>query len=153
MAFHFEFDLTNQILECRFSEVVTEDNLNDFYCLAALFAEALDPLAGLVDFSAVTSFQTNAEFMRKVAGLPPVMPRTERPRVMVAPANHIFGLMRLLGIAGATTRPNFHVVRRVQEAWAMLGVRNPQFRPIIEALEPALKTRADFRYSDVSPTC
>lgn len=135
MAFRFDFDLANRILRCRFSEVITENELMYFYRMAVLLAESLDPLAGLVDFSAVTSFKTNAEFMRKLAALPPIMPKTERVRVMVAPADQIFGLARLFEMDGKASRPNHHVVRSVREASAILGLQEPEFRPIPEALE------------------
>ncbi len=138
MAFRFEFDPANRILRCRFSEAVTEDELTYFYRMATLLAESLDPLAGLVDFSAVTSFKTNAEFMRKLAALPPIMPKTERIRVIVAPADQIFGLARLFEMQGKASRPNLHVVRSVREAWAILGVQEPEFRPIPEAFESRL---------------
>ncbi len=140
MAFHLEFDPTNRILGCRFSEAVTDDELTYFYRMATLLAESLDPLAGLVDFSAVTSFESNAEFMRKLAALPPIMPKTERIRVMVAPTDHIFGLARLFGIEGEATRPNHYVVHCVREAWELLGVQEPEFRPIPEAFESRLES-------------
>jgi hypothetical protein len=139
MALRFEFDPTNRILRCRFSEVVTGDDLTYFYRMAVLLAESLDPLAGLVDFSGVTSFKTNAEFMRKLAALPPIMPKTERIRVMLAPTDQIFGLARLFEMEGKATRPNHHVVRCVREAWVILGIQKPEFRAISEALEIRLE--------------
>jgi len=139
MAFRFEFDPTNRILGCRFSGVVTEEGLMHFYRLGALLAESLDPLRGLVDFSGVTSFNTNAGFMRRLAALPPMMPKAERVRVMVAPADDVFGLVSLFGIEGEGTRPNYHVVRDVREAWAILGVHEPEFQPIPKALESPLE--------------
>jgi len=58
---------------------------------------------------------------------------------MVAPADDVFGLTRLFGIAGEATRPNYHVVRSEREAWAILGVQKPEFRPIPEALESRMR--------------
>ncbi len=35
-------------------------------------------------------------------------------------------------IAGEATRPNLHVVRTIEEAWAILDVEAPQFGPLLE---------------------
>jgi hypothetical protein len=135
MAFRFAFNPTHRILRCDFSDTVTDEDLTYYYRMAALLAESLDPLAGLFDFSAVTPLKSSPEFMRGLAALPPVMPQLDRPRVLVAPADHVFGLARVFEIEGEATRPNFHVVRTMEEAWAILGVREPEFQPVPKALE------------------
>lgn len=136
MAFRFEFDLTHRIIGIKFSGRVTEDDLIGFYRMAALLVESLDPLSAIIDFSDVNSFESTAQFMRRLAALPPAMPKTERPRVVVAPRDDTFGLSRLFAVEGEATRPNFHVVRSAQQACAILGVQEPKFEAITRALEP-----------------
>lgn len=135
MAFRFEFDSIHRIFRIKFSERVTEDDLTYFYRMAALLVESLDPLSAIIDFSDVSSFESSAQFIRELAGLPPVMPKMERPRVVVAPKDYVFGLSRLFGVEGEATRPNFHVVRSTREACAILGVEEPEFEAITKALE------------------
>ena len=135
MAFVFEFDPIHRIIGIRFSEDVTSDDLMYFYRMAALLVESFDPLSAIIDFSEVTTVNTDPQFMRELASLPPAMPHRERPRVVVAPSDKIFGFARLFEIHGETTRPSFHVVRSTREAWAIIGVHEPEFKPIAEAWE------------------
>jgi hypothetical protein len=135
MAFRFEFDPAHRILGIRFWDRVTEDDLSYFYRMSALLVGSLDPASAVIDFSDVTSFDSSAQFMKRLAALPPAMPRAERPRIVVAPQDEVFGLARLFEMAGEATRPNFHVVRSTREAWAILGVEEPRFKAIPEALE------------------
>jgi hypothetical protein len=136
MAFRFEFDSIHRVLRIKFSETVTNEDLIYFYRMSTLLVESLDPLSAIIDFAAVTSFESSADFMRNLAALPPAMPKQERPRVVIAPADHVFGLARLFGTAGEATRPSFHVVRTEQQAWAILGIQEePEFKPVQQALE------------------
>jgi hypothetical protein len=107
MAFHFEFDPIHRIIRIRFSDRVTDDDLTYFYRMSALLVGSLDPLSAVIDFSAVDSFESSAEFMRRQAELPPVMPRRERPRIVVAPRDDVFALARVFAAEGEATRPNF----------------------------------------------
>ncbi len=138
MAFRFELDPVHRILRTEFSNSVTEDDLMYFYRMSALFVENIDPLSAITDFSAATSIECSAEFIRSLAALPPAMPKTERPRVVVAPMDQVFGLARIFAAEGAATRPNFHVVRSVQEALAIIGTQEPEFIAMPLALESRL---------------
>ena len=135
MAFQFEFDSTNRILRCRFSGQVTDEDLLGFYRTAKLLAESLDPLAGIVDFSSVTDFKATPPKLRELAAFPPVMPQQERVRVIVAPSDDVFGMVRIFEIAGEATRPSLHVVRSARLAWAIIGIEEPEFKSISEAHE------------------
>lgn len=53
-----------------------------------------------------------------------------RPRVVVAPQKHAFGLFRMFQIAGEDTRPLLQVVHTMDEAFAALGVQSPHFEPL-----------------------
>ena len=75
------------------------------------------------------AFEITAEDMRKLAMWPPVDPVVARPKVVVAPADRVFGMPRMFGMWGEGTRPNFHVVRTFREAFAILRVVNPKFLP------------------------
>ncbi len=60
------------------------------------------------------------------------MPKMDRPRVIIAPADHAFGMARIFEIEGEATRPNLHVVRSAKEAFVIFGVEmeEAQFGPI-----------------------
>ena len=130
MPYHFEYDSANRILRIWFEGRVTDEILSEYYRVAPKYVALTDPVAGIVDFSAVTLFEVSPETIRELAKLPPMMPRPERPRFVIAPSAHIFGLARMFELHGQDTRPNLHVVRTAEEVWTMLGVKAPKFEPL-----------------------
>ena len=130
MPYQFDFDSTNRILRGRLDGCVTDEVLQEYYRAAARYAAQFDPLRGITDFSAVTSFEVSAQTVRNLARSTPVMPDVSRVRVIIAPVDHVFGIARLFQIRGEDTRPHNHVVRTLTEAWAVLGVHDPKFEPL-----------------------
>ncbi len=126
MAYRFEYDDINRILQCRFEGRVTDEGLTNFYGLAGEFVASLDPRGGVVDLSDVTSFEVSVQAIRRLAKLPPIMPQTGHPRIIVAVTSQIFGMARMFEFEGEITRPNLHVVRSLAEACAILGIREPK---------------------------
>jgi hypothetical protein len=127
MSFHFDFDPANRILCGRLDGRVTDEVQKEYYRVATEYAARIDPTAGIADFSAVTSFQVSPQTARELARSSPIMAEPNRVRVIVAPSDHIFGMMRLFQLEGESTRPNLHVVRTMNEALAVLGVQDPKF--------------------------
>lgn len=142
MAYQFEFDSTHRILRGNLIGRVTDEDLTTFYRMTAEYVAATDPRAAVTDFSAVTTFEVTAETIRMLAKSPPAMPQKSRPRVIVAPSDHVFGMARMFEFEGEVTRPNLHVVRTLDQAWAILVVQQPQFGPVVEVLgsPPAKRT-------------
>jgi hypothetical protein len=103
--------------------------------MTTLLAESLDPLLGITDFSAVTPFESIPERMRKLVSFPPIIRNPSRLRVVVAPDEDIFKMARVFEIAAEATRPNLHVVRSLEEGWAIFGIEEPQFESISEAYD------------------
>lgn len=129
MPFHFDFDPVNKISRCQFEGRVTDLDFRKFYADAADFVGLTNPRAALVDFSAVTSFEVSPQTIHELANSPPALRYPERPRVFLAPAPSIFGMLRMFEIVGERARPNFHVVSAERDAWAILGVKEPRFAP------------------------
>lgn len=134
MAFVFDFDPIHQILRSTFSRKVSFEDLLNHQRVALLLVTSLDPRFAIIDLSAADLFQASADEVRALAKLPPAMPKMDRPRVVIAPSDHTFGMARIFEIEGEITRPNLHVVRSVKEAWAIFGVEMEQakFGPISE---------------------
>ena len=114
---------------------MTDEDLVGFYRTAVLLAGSLDPLTGIVDFSSVTDFGVTSSKMRELAAFPPVMPQQDRVRVIVAPSDDVFGMVRIFEIEGEATRPSLHVVRSAAEAWTIIGIQEPEFSSISEAYD------------------
>lgn len=130
MAHTFDFDLTNDILRCRLIGPVDDEALHDFFRAGAEHAVRIRPGAGVVDLSEVTSFEASAGALMQVAESKPVLPDANLRRIVIAPAPETYGMMRMFEIHGEDKRPNLHVVHTEGEAWAILGVVNPNFEPI-----------------------
>ncbi len=130
MPYIFDFDLANGILRCCLSGEVTDEVLKDFFQAGSQYAVRTHPAAGVVDLSAVTSFEVSTPAIKALARSTPVLHDPDLRRVVIAPSPGIYGMMRMFEMEGEGTRPGLQVVRSEREAWAILAVRNPQFQPV-----------------------
>jgi hypothetical protein len=131
MSHAFDFDPANRILRCRFSGTVTDEELKDYYQQAAAIVKAIgEPAAGIADFSAVTKFAVAKETVLGLANSAPILREPKAVRIIIAATPTVFGMARMFEITGESTRPNSHVVKTEQEAWAILGVWEPKFEPV-----------------------
>lgn len=131
MGLRFEFDAGNKVLMALFDGRVTDESLMEAYQEIRKVSAASEARAGIVDFSSVTDFAASSGLVRELARLDPAFPdASHRPRCIVAPAPHLFGIARMFQIVGEPTRPSLKVVRTLDEAFAVLGVRDPHFEPL-----------------------
>jgi hypothetical protein len=124
------FDHTNRILRALFEGRVTDDELKEVYRFGQAHVAHFDPRAGITDFSAVTTVAFSAETIRELATSTPIRQDPSRPVLFVAPTPHLYGMSRMFEMLGAESRPNLHVVRTLEEAYAVLNVQEPQFEPV-----------------------
>jgi hypothetical protein len=131
MAIRFEFDSANKILLLRVEGPLTDEELAECYDAVRKYSIATDAIAGIFGFSSVTEFPVSTEFIRRLAKRKPAMPNaTSRPRILVAPQQHAFGLIRMFQILGESTRPMLQVAHSMDEAFTILGVPSPHFEPL-----------------------
>lgn len=130
MSVHFDFDPANKILRCRIEGPLTNQVLRETYELIDKYAAMTMPRAGIFDLSAVTSVDVTAHEIQVQAARPPALPDPDRPRFIVAPGDPAFGMSRMFQLLGESTRPNLHVVRSLDEAYALLGISEPRFEPV-----------------------
>jgi len=149
--FSFEIDPENKIFRAKFHGPVTSETIKDFYRASTAAAMlAVEFRGSIADFSGVTRVHATPNTIREVAALPPADPVASRPRVVVAPNSAILALARLFQFIGKATRPNLHVVRNLNQAFALLGVTAPRFEPILPqafAGEPQPAELAKLAYS------
>lgn len=137
-TYKFEHDPTNRILRCQLKGRLTDSGLEQWYRVVSTYVDQINPQGGIADLSGVTSFEVSNHMVRSLAALPPAFPGVDRPRVIVAPPAHIFGVARMFQILGERTRPMLLVVRTIAEAYAVLDVRECSFQPVeIEWDNPA----------------
>ncbi len=129
MAYYFEFDSSNGILRCRLEGDVTDESLKECHQVAGKYAALTNPGVGIMDFSNVASFNVSSQTVRDLAYRMPRM-LGSRPRFLVVPSAHMYGLARMFQEIGSETRPELHVVRSVDEVYTLLGVLESRFEPV-----------------------
>jgi len=133
-----DFDAKNNILRATLSGKMTGERLLEFYAATAKFMELHPPCRGILDFSAVTGFEVNSDAIRLVAAAPPVFPKGYM-RILVVPKDFIYGMARMFQIITERTRPELQVVRTLDDAYLLLKVIAPEFRPLEMDLPPGFQ--------------
>ena len=133
MGFAVEFDATNEILRIAF-----EGQLTDAVAVAcsetvSKCVTSLPPCSSIVDLSQVTKYEVSPQAMRQFARAAPSSSPAARTLVIVAPKESAFGMSRMFQLLTENTIPNQHVVRTMEEAYKLLHVKIPEFRPLSEA--------------------
>ena len=131
MGYRFEFDAVNHILLLRVDGRLTDELLTECYEAIRVRSLATDARVGIFDFTSASDFPVSTELIRRLAKLEPAMPEANmRPRVLVAPQIHAYGLIRMFQIVAEDTRPLLHVAHTLDDALQSLGVQSSQFEPI-----------------------
>jgi len=129
-CYSIDFDPKNRILRFVLNGRITDEMMRDFYEGMREPAHRTQPNAGVLDTATVISFEVSSQMIRQLAAASPIIPNPDFPRVVIAPSPDVYGMMRMFEKQVEGTRPNFHVVRHDSEAWAILGVQDPQFEPL-----------------------
>src|SRR5437867_2667212 len=130
MSHQFQFDPASRLLLCQIEGVVTDASLREYYRDVGRYVRKIQPSAGIVDFTGVTSFRVSTATIRELADSPPPVQDPKVPRFIVAPTDHIFAMARMFELQGDKTRPLLQVVRTLAEAYALLDIRDPQLEPV-----------------------
>jgi hypothetical protein len=131
MGFRLEFDPVNKILLLRCEGAFTDEVMAEAYEAIRKYSIATDARAGIWDFSGATEFPVSSLRLQALAKHEPAMPDPlERPRILVAPTTAAYGLARMFQLTGEKLRPTLQVVRTLDEALALLGVKSARFEPL-----------------------
>ena len=129
MSFVIEFDAKNNILRGTLKGRVTDAILLDCYSVAVTYTTSHSPCRGIWDFSEVTEFEVSNAAIRQAAVRRPII-ASGYTRVIVAPHDFLFGMMRMLQLLSEEARPELFVVRTMDEAYRCLFVDAPDFIPV-----------------------
>ena len=130
MGFVMDFDAKNNILRGTLEGPLTGAILLDCYEAATRYTASHPPCRGLWDFSKVgADADISIDIIRQVVGRSPIIPAGYM-RVIVAPQDFLFGMMRMLQILSEEARPELHVVRTLDEAYRLLRIESPEFSPV-----------------------
>jgi hypothetical protein len=129
MAFELLFDARRRVLLIRFGRRGTQQALVDMQAAAQRFVARMGGCDGIIDFSAVEEIDVASPFLTNLAQQKPVL--TGHRRVIVASKEVVYGLSRMFGTQqDAATGEAPTVVRTLREAYDVLGIAEPDFRPI-----------------------
>lgn len=129
MTYHCEYDAASGILLSRFEGRLTEEAAVEFYRAFVRELVASNAQASICDLTLVTDFAVSSSFLRSLAWRQPIMLEATHPHILVAPTSAGYGLMRMYQIQGEEVRPHLKVVRTVNEALSLLGVKSAHFEP------------------------
>ncbi len=127
MSYQFDFDPASKILRCRIDGPLTDALITECYKATDRYVTVTNPLAGILDLTGITSFETTSRTIQMLAEMPPAFRDTSRLRIIIASDDCSFGMSRMFQQLGEATRPNMHVVRSSREAYLLLGVQEPEF--------------------------
>jgi len=128
--YRYEFDPVNKILMTRFEGCLTQGLVEEFYREGKEYWLATGARAAILDGSSVTQVALSSDFIRQLARQDPVLELAGRPRVLVVPRTEVFGLARMFQITSESKNPHVHVVRTMDQAFAVLGVQSPNFEAL-----------------------
>jgi len=128
-----DFDAVNNILRATIEGRITGEILLNFHDAATKYLAAHPPCRFILDLSPVTDFAVSSDAIRRLAAAPPPLRSTGDVWILVIQKDVIYGLARMFQIL-TETKGNYcelHVVRTMDEAYRLLQVKCPAFRPVL----------------------
>jgi hypothetical protein len=128
MPFALLFDRKHKVVLVRFGRAFTRQALEEMVQATRDFAAIHGNCSGIVDLSAVEKVDVDIAFLRAFCGSPRVMAGAQR--VIVAPKDEVFGVVRLYGLHQSGSQGEEPmVVRDLQAAYDLLALKDPDFQP------------------------
>jgi len=130
----FELDLASMILRVTITGTLTDAELNECYETTRQYASRTNPRSAVLDLTHVTKVELATETLERIAESPPIL-QDPALRIIVADSDYLYGLARMFQTLGEKTRQALHVVRTLDNAYALVGVKSPQFEPLSADLD------------------
>jgi len=131
MPYLFEFEPAHSFLRCILSGDITDKQLFDCHRAALAHVQRKNPALAIVDLTNVASVEVSPATVRALAHSEPTLPGS-RPRFIVAPTDHLYGMSRMYQILAEHSRPRLQVVRSAAELYAAFGL-DLHFEPLAES--------------------
>jgi hypothetical protein len=133
MAYQLDYDTANEIMRISVDGVLTDEALLGGYSALRTCNTSYGSRFCIIDYTNVTKTTLSNEAIRSLAKEPPLL-HVEGLQVTVVPEALKFGLARMFQALAYETRPNLRVVRSLEEALSLIGVKSPSFSPIYVSL-------------------
>jgi hypothetical protein len=129
VGFQLEFDAHNKLIRLTANSEVSDQFLIEGITALEKCHAQHGSCNCIVDYSGATEITVTALGLRQLAGTRPDFPM-DCLTVHVAARDVMFGLARMFQTLSNETRPNLRVVRDMNEALELIGVKSPIFVPI-----------------------
>jgi hypothetical protein len=127
MHYVVDLDPTHTVIRLTITaEIVTLELAEDVYHHLSRFTSHGGPYAGIYDLSLAKDSTLPTYMVRSFARRPPSIPMG-RTHVVVGRAPAIYGLARIFQMCQEHLYSKFEVVRTLQEAYDIVGVRPEEF--------------------------
>jgi hypothetical protein len=126
MDYVIDLDPTHRVLRCTVTSAFTDVGCTELYRTLKRLASWDGPYAGILDLNQAPAFPISSNTIRVLAALEPAIP-AGRPRVIVAAEAVMYGLARMFELIRDSMGGELQVVRSLEEAYDMLGVRPEDF--------------------------
>ena len=126
MDYVIDLDPTHRVLRGTVTSAFTDEGCTHLYRTVERLTSRDGPYAGILDLTQAPAFPISSNTVRVLAALEPAMPGG-RPRVIVAPEAVIYGLFRMFELIRDSMGGQFQVVRSLEKAYDMVGVRPEDF--------------------------
>lgn len=127
-AFALFFERKQRVLLARLGRSFTPDAIETMQEAVRRFVAVEGRCRGIADLSAVEEVNIDSRLMAALGQQRAVL--FGEKRVLVAPKPEVFGLVRMFGMNQAATGDEPLIVRRLEEAYAALGLSEPDFQPV-----------------------
>jgi hypothetical protein len=128
MGVVIDFDAKNNILRVTVEGRLTDAILKHTYETAINSPALPEQCRCLIDVSKVEEMEVSSDTIKQVARLPTSVVKSMG--IVVAPREYFYAMWRMFQIHSERTRPNFHVVHTMDEAYHLLGVQFADFAPL-----------------------
>lgn len=123
-------DRTQKALLARIFGDLTDAVLTDMEAAIRSILEVEGPLRRIVDLSDVGTVVVPQELLVARAKNRPLSPSRTPVRVFVAPTDYLFAISRMFTTYQATHGIDTMIVRKLEEAYRSLELKNPNFQPV-----------------------
>ena len=131
MGYLFELDSGNNILRCSWEGRISDDHLLEGVSAALKLVASHPSRKVMDDYSGVTEFDVSSRTIERIASMQDApLGRVDSMVVVIAPKDLLYGMARILSMVDVLKHPNVHVVRTIEQAYALLGLTSAQFSPI-----------------------
>jgi len=127
--FQLEVDAQNKLIRLIAKHEVSDQFLMEGIAALEKYGAQYDSCNCIVDYNGATDITVSTRCLKQLACTRPAVPM-HCLTVHVAARDVMYGLARMFQVLSNETRPNLRVVRNMNEALDLIGVKSPTFVPI-----------------------